>query len=263
MSDWSRDPFFQYPITPVHTSAGEVGLPILYYDDSSMVALFWADAERAQALVEADGLDIVRFAGGRALLALAFYQYRQTAIAAYNEVGSALVVVPKGVRPPSQPLLSLYASLDKRVLGFYILDLPVTTEAACAAGREIWGYPKFITPIAFSLQGDRFEGAVADPQHPGSHLLELSGVGGLGVPGPLLDLVIYSRHRGDLLRTLVVTRGGAKLCLPGSIRLNVSADSAHTMPARLRALGLQGARPFAVMHTHRLQLRLNLGAKIA
>lgn len=261
MTTWNQDPFFQYPLTSAPTSEGAVDLPILYYDNSNMIAMFWVDYDAAQAMVGPQGLTAIRFAGGRALVALAFYEYRHTAIAPYNEVGVAIAALPKGEAPPALPLLSLFYKLDCKRAGFYVVDLPVTTAGACAAGREIWGYPKFVTPISFSLQGGQFSGTVSDPAGEGS-VLSLSGKAGIGVPGPLLDLVLYSRMDGKLLRTLVNTRGGGVIGLGGSIRLNVG-DSKHGMGRNLCALGLQNAKPAFVSYTHKLQLRLNAGAALS
>ena len=220
--------------------------------------MFWVDYQAAQTMLGPQGLTAIRFAGGKALVALAFYEYRHTAIAPYNEVGVAIAALPHGCKAPAFPLLSLFYKLDCNRAGFYIVDLPVTTASACAAGREIWGYPKFVTPISFSLDGGKFSGAVSDPKGQGS-LLTLSGRAGLSVPGPLLDLVLYSRCEGSLLRTLVNTRGGGKIGLAGSIRLEVS-DSSHVMSVNLRTLGLKNAKPAFVSYTHKLQLRLNAGA---
>jgi hypothetical protein len=258
---WQKDMFFQYPRTSLTTSEGDVDMPILYYDDSVLMALFRVDYEQAQTLVADQGLEAVRFFGGKALAVVAFYQYRATSIADYNEVGVAIAVVPKGTAVPAFPLLSLLNALDKAPVGFCVIDLPVTTAAACAAGREIWGYPKFVTPIHFSLDGSRFEGEVTAPDT-GRDLMQLSGRAGLGVPGPLLDLVLYSHHNGQMLRTLVNTRGGCRACLPGSLRLRVS-DSSHPMAQRLKLLGLSDAKPALVMHSHALQLRLNAGAVVS
>lgn len=258
MNTCLKDPFFQYPRSVARTSEGDVELPILYYDDSNLMALFRVDYDKAQRLVAPQGLQAVRFAGGKALAGVAFYEYRETTIADYREVGVAIAVVPKGVESPALPMLSMFRQLDKNRLGFHILDLPVTTPMACAAGREIWGYPKFVTPIGFALGGNRFEGTVSDPDS-GAQLLRLAGRTGPGVSGPLLDLVIYSRLEGRMLRTLVNTRGGGRICLPGTIRLEVNS-STHPMAQRLAALGLSNARPALVLHTHALQLRLNAGA---
>ncbi len=80
----------------------------------------------------------MRFANGKALVAIGLYQYRETSIANYNEVGTALVVVPKGLKPSKAALLSLYGNPDKSDMGFFVIDLPVTTADACASGREAW-----------------------------------------------------------------------------------------------------------------------------
>jgi hypothetical protein len=256
----NQDPFFQYPLTAAPTSEGNVDLPILYYDNSNMITMFWVDYDAAQAMVGPHGLTAIRFAGGKALVAFAFYEYRHTAIAPYNEVGLAIAALPKGTPAPAMPLLSLFYKLDSNRAGFYVVDLPVTTPAACAAGREIWGYPKFVTPISFSLQGARFNGSVSDPAGSGN-LVTLSGKAGISVPGPLLDLVLYSRLDGRVLRTLVNTRGGGKVGLGGSLELNIG-DSSHVMSRNLHALGLQRAKPAFVSYTHKLQLRLNAGAAL-
>lgn len=259
MSMWQKDPFFQYPRTTVASSEGDVELPIFYFDDSTLIAMFWVEHQRAKAQVAA-GLEVVKFGNGKALVAMAFYEYRETSIADYREVGVAISVVPAGAKAPSMPLLSLFSSLDNNAMGFYVIDLPVTTAAACAAGREIWGYPKFVTPIDFSLQGRRFSGAVADPAG-GRPMVKLSGTAGLGLPGPLLDLAVYSPHQGKMLRTLVNTRGGSMICLPGSIKLDVSPGE-HPMAQRLRSLGMHQCSPAFVSYTHALQLRLNAGAAL-
>lgn len=256
MNKWDSDPFFQYPRNSVSSSEGEVLMPILYYDASQMMAFFWVDCAKAQALLS-EGLEVVRF-GDKTLVALAFFAYRDSSIGSYNEVGTAIACVPAGHAQPRFPLLSLMRSLDKGIVGFNVIDLPVTTAAACAAGRDIWSYPKFVTPIDFSLQAGRFQGVVRDPDG-ADPICTLSGAVGAGVGAPLINLILYSRHRDTMLRTLVNIRARGRMCLPGSVRLQIGAG-AHRMAANLRALGLQDARPAFLASTHGLQLRLNSGA---
>ena len=257
-NEWDNDPFFQYPKSAVSTSEGNVSLPILYFDNSNMIAIFRVDYNSAQAIVDPHHLTAIRISGGKALVGVAFYEYRNTSINPYNEVGVVIAALPKGTIAPKFPLLSLFYSLDKNRAGVYIVDLPVTTAAACAAGKEIWGYPKFVAPIGFELIGRKFRGTVRHPDYSGS-LLTMSGIAGLGVPGPLLDLVLYSSHEGKTLRTLVNTRGGGRISLPGSIRLQ-AGDIDHPMTNRLINLGLKDAKPAFVSYTHTLQSRLNAGA---
>ncbi len=257
MQDLTPDPFFHCPQNKYSTSEGDVALPVLYFDASNFIAMFFVDHERAQSLVRDDGFEAVECVNGKALAAVAFYQYRQTSVGAYNEVGVAIAATPPGTPLPRIALLSLLRHPDNNRIGFNIIDLPVTTAAACAAGREIWGYPKFVTPITFALEGRRLSGSVTEPATC-TDLLELSGHASLGVPAPLLHLVLYSRHNGKSLRATAITRGRGMMRLPGSIRLKVS-DSGHRMAQNLRTLGLQNARPTFVSCTQALQLRLDAG----
>jgi len=262
MNDWRQDPFFMRPLTRHKTSAGSVELPIRYYDNSNVVALFKVPMAPARELVAPAGLEPVTISRRHVLVAVAFYDYRQVSIAAYREVGVAIAVVPAGCPPPRFPLMALYRRLDHRMLGFYIVDLPVTTDQACAAGRELWGYPKFVTPIDFAVDGLRLRLTVCAPdQIDGPALVSLEGRAGPGSPAPQIEPLLYSLLDGQLLRTAVNTRGAGRIGLPGSLRLRVS-DSTHPMAVRLRQLGLAGARPWMVFRSRRLQLRLNAGVAL-
>ena len=145
-------------------------------------------------------------------------------------------------------------------MGLYIIDLPVTTVAACAAGREIWNSPKFVTPISYQARGKHFSGAVQHPEG-GADILRLSGKAGLGLPYNVIDLVLYSKHQGQRLRTNVNTRGRAQAALGGSVRLQLLSTQ-HPKAQRLAKLGLDDKKPFAVIYTDKLQLRLNSGAAL-
>jgi len=260
MSAFEADPFFQYARTPVATSEGNVDLPFFVYEASIFSSGYWIDLERAQALVVDTGLEAVRFENGKALVGVNFYDYRNTSVGSYREVATAVAVVPKGLTPPRFPFLSLFGNMDKIQMGFYIFDLPVTTAAADVAGREIWGFPKFVTPIDFARNGERFEIWVTDPDAKET-ILKFSGVGGVGAPGPLFDAVLLSSKHGKILRTIVTTRGGAKFRYAGSIRLEVS-DSQHPMAQRLIALGLKNAQPSFFSQSDKLQMRLSAGAPL-
>lgn len=260
MNNWHQDPFFQYPLTPFTTSEGEIDLPILYYDNSNFLALYEIDLSKANALLTEHSADAVEFSSGKTLLAIATYEYRDTAVGAYNEAGVAIATVPTGTPQPKHPWLALYQALDKRKLGFTVIDLPVTTAAACAAGKDVWGLPKFITDISFNRSKAEFSSTIKDPNDEGE-ILTISGASGISVPAPQLDLILYSEHNNELLRTLVVTRGGGRLCLPGSIRATVGTSS-HPMAQRLREAGIHEQKPKLVFYSDTLQLRLNAGAKL-
>jgi len=260
MSDHS-DPFFQVPQTAHSTTQGDVDLPILYFDTSTLLAFFTASRDAVEAKLDGTGLRPALTMGGRALVGVAHYEYRQTGVGTYNEVGVAFPVLPEDAPAPRNPIQALYGSVDERHLGFYILDLPVTTPLANAAGRELWGYPKFVAPIPFQLDRKSFESSVVDPDGHGD-IFTLSGRLLPSLPIPPMSLVLYSHHRGNLWRTVVNVRGRTNLRPGRSLKLRVG-DSTHRMANNLRDLGLDGAHTIIVMDTHRFQSRLNAGVPVA
>ena len=142
--------FLDVPTQETQTSLGPVKLPILYSDGASLLAFFWVDAGKAALQLEGTGLEPARLPGGRALHGLAFYDYRETAVGPYHEVGSALEVQPVG---QAASMVDLFRAPAGRRLGFRILDLPVSTPIADVAGRELWGYPKFVAELPHNPTG--------------------------------------------------------------------------------------------------------------
>jgi hypothetical protein len=254
------DPFFQVPRTTHATTEGPIELPILYYDVSALVAFFAADREAVEAKLDGTGLRPALTIGRRAIVGIACYEYRKTSVGPYHEVGIALPVLPEGAPAPRNLIRALYGSVDERHLGFFILDLPVTTAVANAGGRELWGYPKFVTSIPLRLDKTRFEGSVLDPDGDGV-IFTLSGRLLPSLPAPPMSLVLYSHQRGNLLRATVDVRGRMHLRPGRSLRLRVG-ESPHPMAANLRMLGLDRAHPALVLDTHRFQSRLHAGVPI-
>ncbi|MFU8805859.1 MAG: acetoacetate decarboxylase family protein [Bradymonadaceae bacterium] len=249
--------FFDVPRMPYRTSLGVVDLPILYYDVTNVVALFEASRAGVDELLEGTGLCAGLVQGDTATVGLSFYEYRDSSVGSYNEVGTALLAVREGQRRPMLKIAELLRSPRRRTLGAYVVDLPVTTELACAGGREIYGYPKFVTDISFLRRGRDFRSAVLDPDGDAA-ICELAGKMGMGVPSPPLSLMTYTLLDGALLRTHVDVRGRSWTHAPGSMQLDVG-PSDHPMARNLRTLGLDGARPTVVMATDRFQSLLHAG----
>jgi hypothetical protein len=265
----AADPFFAVPRTVAATSEGPVELPILYSRTRNINALFLVERARvAAALADAGarGLAPACEWRGSTLVALCCFEYHDTSIGAYKEIGLAVAVVPAGVRPGVGHWLRLLSGADDpaREVGFYVLHLPVTTATACAVGREIWGLPKFVTPIHYGRAGNTVEIGLADPFHPddrGRAILELSGKLGAWLPSPALSPLLYSQLQGRWLRTAVNVRGRGHLHGGGGVRLHLGT-SPHPMAGTLSSLGLSGARPLFIVDTDRLQSRLNAGRPV-
>jgi hypothetical protein len=254
------DPFFQVPQTTHTTAQGPIDLPIFYFDVSVLFAFFITSRDAVEAKLSGTGLRPALTIGKRAFVGIAHYEYRQTGIGPYNEVGIALPVLPEGAPTPRNPMKALYGPVDERHLGFYVLDLPVTTPLANAGGREVWGYPKFVAPIPFRLDQKSFEGSVLDPDGDGD-IFTLSGRLLPALPAPPMSVVTYSHSQGNLLRATVNVRGRTNLRPGRGLQLRVG-ESTHRMARNLRDLGLDGARPVVVQDTHQFQSRLNAGVPI-
>ena len=261
--DYKNDPFFQFPRVNRKTSKGNVEFPIYYYDVSNLIAVFKADVQGVETILKDSGMESALTIGGKPLVFMSFYEYRNTSIGSYNEVGVAIPVLRKemgkGMKPPINNFVDLMRAVDKRQVGFYVVDLPVTTEEANAAGRELWGYPKFVTDIPFKLGASAFNSEVKDPQF--GSIAHLRGKLNLGIKAPTLSAVTYSHLGSKTLRATVNVRGNYKAYFAHDLKLNVGS-SQHVMANNLRTLGLNNARPLAVMGSTDFQSRLNLGAEI-
>lgn len=258
-----QQPFFQVPRTRVQTSEGAVDLPIMYYDTSMLNAYFLVDKARVEKILQGTGLVPALTIGGKALVALACFEYRDTSVGVYNEVGVALAVTRQGDTVTLggwQDVLTTISHPEERHVGFHIIDLPVTTAAANAAGREIWGYPKFVTAIPFSLKKHQFDCQVMIPDGSGT-IMKLSGRIGASMGISPLSLTLLSLRKGEMIRATVNVRGASRLAMAGSLKLSVP-DSSHPMAQRLNLLGLDGEKPIAVSWTHDFQSRLNGGVVI-
>lgn len=236
--------FFPKQTKKFQTKVGMVDLPILYYDTSAFMAFFTADIARARSLLSGTGLKPVPLLGGQTLVGVAAYEYRSTTVGVYNEVGLAIAALPDGTPFAELALAELLLPSVLRRLGFYVADLPVTTAEANAAGREIWGYPKFVTKIPLTHSAANFDLKVMDPEAPQESIFELAGGITRYIRLPNIDLHTWSLLNGDLISTRVTTRGSAQYCLRPEMVLHLGKSS-HAMRQHLELLGLDGKRPFA------------------
>ncbi len=246
-----NDSFFDVPKTVVTTTEGDIHLPICYFDCSHYMALFRVDAAKAAAHLQEVPLEPV-LVSRKAVAILSFFKYRDTTLGPYHEVGLALLVTRRGQTQTLASFTDLLQKTRSESLGSYVLDLPVTTPAAKAAGCEIWGYPKFVTQLPIELTADRFQANVLDPE--GQQIMELAGQRGHVLPDALpgMALVTFSMHGGQMLRTRVETRASCATSGGGSLQLNVG-DSPHRMARHLADLGLDGQTPKLFQTTENFQ----------
>jgi hypothetical protein len=262
-------PFFNVVTKTVSTSEGPVELPILYRNVRNLDAFFLVDRKRVQAALDEAGASNLQPTcewNGKALIALACFEYLDTTIGPYNEIGLAVAVVRKDVKPRLGHWLQTLGNVENpnREMGFFVLHLPVTTTAACTAGREIWGFSKFVSSIDFARSGSSARIRLADSNHLNDAsrvIMDLSGNLGVGIPGPSISLMVYTQRKGQWLRTAINVRGGARLHAGGGLKLQIGA-SAHPMARTMIDLGLHGTSPMIVTYSDTFQSRLNGGVAL-
>lgn len=214
-----------------------VTLPVEVRSAAMVAATFLVDGDAAQRMIDHTGLDAVRTRRGQATVSLSAVQYADNDLGPYNEIAVAVVVrphdLPAGAKPPS--------AFGGEVTT-YIHRLPVNQAFTRAAGRGIWGFPKWITDITYRREGPVTHAVLVDD---GELVLGLRvRRGPIPLPARDLHMSCYSYNDGVLRRTPWVTRNRAMRGGIGGTTLTLG--SVHPMALELRALGLPGRAVFAM-----------------
>ncbi len=214
----------------VDVGSAKIDLPIMYYRDDSFMGIFSAAYEPVRALLPSPELHPVTLPGGRATIAVIAFNYLETSIGPYGEVG---IAIPCTYRRQAPPLLPLALEGKFPNWGGFVLHLPVTSRIARDGGRVIYGYPKFIADMEFEKRPAYQRVRLAEGN---SHILTLT-VRQQGLP--LKDnrpLITYSVLNGQLLKTTVPSRAFYQVGLtPGSGRLELGD---HAIADELRRLDI-------------------------
>lgn len=196
-----------------------VSIPVEIRDARSWFASFLVPLDAARALVEPAGLEPALTMRKFALATLAFVRYSDGDLGPYQEVAVAILVQDA-------------TGTGAGGASAYIHQLPVNQAFTCAAGREIWGFPKFLADITIT------EGRRADScelVHDGRMVLRLEIAH--GVPTPVRDAALdaLSFRDGVLRRTRWSLDGSGSRVRPSGARLELGE---HPIAAELRSLGL-------------------------
>jgi hypothetical protein len=215
----------------------ECPLPIRYFDVQVLVATFLTDLDRGAALLKGTGLQAVPQEDGKAVVVLYCIEYRDTDIGPYNEVGLTVVAGAPGDPIPAN----------------YVVNLPVTTAVANRAGREIWGYNKFVAAIDVKRDRKNFSTILRDTENVVIGALE--GTRGASVPAPPTDILTFTLFKGRVIKTLVRVLTPFHASSGDSFMFKVGTSS-HPMTNNLRAVALDGARPVLVQYADPFQALL-------
>ena len=202
----------------VQVMGREVTLPVEVRDASSATAMWEVDAAALTALLPTGDVEVVETSPGRAQFALALVDYRDNDLGTYLEVGLIAFVRPRA------------GGED----GTFILRLPVDGEFTCAAGREVWGFPKSVEDLAFEYADDHLTVVLRSD---GELVLRVRVPRGGSDPTPPMTLMSYTVKDGRLHRT-PFTQGGEATGLvlgPDGVELELGS---HPWAKELASLGL-------------------------
>lgn len=229
----------QDPRIPV-IAGREVPLPVHVRQAEQASATWSVDAGAAQAVIDGTGLQVVRNRRGRATASLALVDYQDNDLGAYHEVALAFVVRPHDAGPGYRA--------DPRAPVTYIHRLPVDGEFTCAAGRGIWGFPKWVTDITWRRNRRGTDGVLIDD----GRLVLATHVqpGWVPLPAQPLAMQCYSHLDGVLRRTpWTTTSHGARL-RPGGA--TVVVGDGHPFADEVRSLGLHERAPLFTVTVERM-----------
>lgn len=235
--------------SPVQTSAGKCELPLLYRDASQFGVFFRIPLDKAEALLADKSVEPWPIMGA-AMGAIYVWEYRDSTIGPYGEVGLGIQARRRGSRPSVLKLgLDMTAQPDQ---GIWVVNLPVTTDSAFQAGVELWGYPKYVAPIETRFDAEGARVRLADE-------LELS-IGRMRGPQMKLPVVTFTSNKGRLIRSVIEVEHPVRWGTGGSAELRVVGDGPTA--ESVRALGLDRATKLVAFRTDRFRAILPLGEDI-
>jgi hypothetical protein len=215
-----------------------VRLPVEVRRAGQWGAQYLVPAAAAQRIVSPTGLEVTGPIPGRAMVSLAVCRYDDTDLDQYHEVAVGFLVRLHDA--PAHPTASRRVrEFASGAVGVYIHRLPVDQEFSCAAGRDIWGFPKWVTSI--DIDESRADGSGGGTGttvrlvDDGVHVLSLTVAAGGRLSLPSKAPPSYSFAAGVLRRTTWTTSAEGTAGRLGGATL-VLGD--HPMADELRSLGL-------------------------
>ena len=224
-----------------------VGHVVLGQPVPSPVQVRWATAAMAtwlaplptvQRLVADAGLDAMATVAGRGMVTVGLIRYLENDLGDYHEVAVALVVRD---------------TLDGSKPSAFIRHLPVDQEFTCAAGRQIWGFPKIMADIDIDRRPHATTGTLLVDGH---HVLSLRvGRGVVPLPRRTTELGAHAHLDGVLRRTPFTLDAAGTRTRPGGAALVLGHD--HPIADDLRTLAVD--RRAALFTTRVAHLRATFG----
>lgn len=228
---------------------GAFRLPVFYYDNTAMSAIYTASTEKVRQHLPHSDLHPVELYPGRCLVAFSAFEYRDSDIDPYNEFSIAFLVTIKNRGIPGWEVLR---QMGRRCFQAFVWHLPVTTEIARYGGVELYGFPKFIADIRFQRGSDFLQCSFSEKK---KHILTLKGPALPTSRGKMVRFKTYPVLRGGLLCGNVYTDHleYAERRNPSGVELSYNTD--HAIGRDLSQLDL-GKKPLLYQYSPRNEIIL-------
>ncbi len=207
-------------------------LPVFYYDNTSMTAIFTASTDKVKHYLPHPDMHPLEAFPGRCLIGFSAFEYHKTDIDPYNEF-SISILISFGKR--SVPGATVLTDMARRTFSAYVWHLPVTTEKARYPGVELYGYPKFIADIVFKKEKEYLACTLSEK---GTRILTLRGPHRKTAQGKTLRFKTYSVRNGMPLCANIYTNPIEfnQTMIGNGAQLDIGTD--HAMCTELRGIGL-------------------------
>ena len=113
-------------------------LPVFYYDNTSMTAIYTASTEKVRRLLPLTDMHPVEAMNGRALVAFTAFEYRKTDIDPYNEFS---ISFPITFQKRSIPGITVLGMMLRRYFTAYAGSFPLRPKERAGAAWKCTGIP--------------------------------------------------------------------------------------------------------------------------
>lgn len=185
----------------------ELELPALYFRDDLFMLFLTADPGKVKALMPSDNLYPVLMPRGRTLLGVACFNYIETSLGPYGEVG---LVVPVVYGKQPSKFLPLLQESRYPNFGTLVLHLPVTNTLARDGGRMGWGYTKFVADMRFTMTSEYMEVRMAEEDR---HILTARVERRGFTKRDTKPVVTYTVLNEELIKTVIPQVGTCRVCV--------------------------------------------------
>lgn len=194
-----------------------ITMPVAVRDASAATIIYDVDLASARRLAPPE-FEVIESQPGRAQFVLALIDYRDNDLGTYHEIGTILFVRPASGGPE----------------GTFITRLPVDQPFTCAAGKQIWGYPKTVERIDVTQTPTTSRWVLAMD---GALVLDITVPRGGADEIPVMEMTSYTLLHGHPHAT-AFTQGGTGASLQaGGAGVDLRLGD-HPIAAELAGLGL-------------------------